>query len=195
MQRNEIIIEQFVKTINEAQLDVKGDPTMLNRIFEEREKRKKRGNFFNLFLVAGFLLIGGSFIVWGVAGLSQGTIQSKKIVGSSKQLALMIPEYVNPADVLIEEQNVVTKTRVHKTGTTKKINNSSTKEENKDFTNVVTYKFNNHQVDVFKQGEEEFIQINVFGADGVEQDVLKIMEDLKKSYRNNEVYVDSVKHK
>jgi hypothetical protein len=194
MQRNEIIIEQFVKTINESQLDVKGDAAMLNRIFEERDKRKKRGNLFKFFGVAAVVLIGGSFIVWGITGLNQ-IKETKKLVGPSQQLALMVPEYADPSDNVIEQTDVVVKAKVNKTTANKNTNHTTTKQEDKDFANVVTYKFNNHQVEVFKQGEEEFIQINVFGADGIEQDVLKIMEDLKKSYKNNEVYVDSVKHK
>jgi len=194
MQRNEIIIEQFVKTINESQLDVKGDAAMLNRIFEERDKRKKRGNLFKFFGVAAVVLIGGSFIVWGITGLNQ-IKETKKLVGPSQQLALMVPEYTDPSDNVIEQTDVVVKAKVNKTTANKNTNHTTTKQEDKDFANVVTYKFNNHQVEVFKQGEEEFIQINVFGADGIEQDVLKIMEDLKKSYKNNEVYVDSVKHK
>lgn len=186
MQRNEVIIDQFVKTIKESAPMVNGDPVLLNQIFNEMEKRKTRKKFIGIFLSSAVVLITLGFVAWNYGVLNNTNPQVQKMKGPSTHLALMVPHIIlSPYYIptITEDAPVV------KRKTTK-----STSTENTDYNNVVSYKFNNHQVDVFN-GKQEFIQINVFGADGVEQDVLKIMEDLKKSYRKNEVYVDSVKHK
>jgi len=189
MQRNEVIIGQFVKTIKESSLDVAGDPTLLNNIFEGLEKQKKKRKLFNVFLFTSFVLTGLIFVTWGVSMLGNQTKQSKSMLEPNEHL---IPKMSQNTEVIPVDKVEGKNTNV---APTKKINRTTTKKENNDFKNVVSYRFNSHQVDVFENGDQEFIQINVFGEDGVEQDVLKIMEDLKKSYRKNEVYVDSVKHK
>lgn len=188
MQKNETIINQFARTIKESTLDVKGDPILLDMIFSELEKKKKRKRFFTIFLSSCFVIIGLSFVFWGISLKNEPIAKINGLLAPSELIIPNVPNsmMVAVADNDVEKHHDVIKTK-KKTPTPKK--------ENVDFQNVVSYKFNNHQVDVFENGDEEFIQINVFGADGMEQDVLKIMEDLKKSYRNNSVYVDSVKHK
>lgn len=185
MQKNEIIIEQFVKTINESPMDVTGDPVLLNKIFDGLAKRKRKRKIFGIFLLSSLVLIVSGMVIWGPGQAKKEPGDFKALIGISNQ------------PVIVKNNQIVTATDLNEKpviAPSKKIKSKNDNKPDIDFSKSVTYKFNNHQVDVFKNGEEEFLQINVFGADGVEQDVFQIMEDLKKSYKSNEVYVDSVKH-
>lgn len=186
MQKNEIIIEQFIKTINETPLNVTGDPVLLDKIFDGLAKRKRRRKIFSIFLFSGLILIVSSIVIWGPGQSKKEYGNFKALIGISKHPIPMKNNKV-VASKDLNEKIVITPA--------KKVKTRNDRKPDPDFSKSVTYKFNNHQVDVFKNGDEEFLQINVFGADGVEQDVFQIMEDLKKSYKSNEVYVDSVKHK
>lgn len=186
MQKNEIIIEQFVKTINDSPLDVKGDPILLDKIFDGLAKRKRKRKIFTIFLLFSVTLIGSSIAIWSPGHSKLEYSGLKPLIKDLNHPIIMGHNEVIATKYL----NVKPEVPVVKKLKSKKDNNPDI-----NFSKSVTYKFNDHQVDVFKNGDEEFLQINVFGADGVEQDVFQIMEDLKRSYKSNEVYVDSVKHK
>jgi hypothetical protein len=186
MQKDEIIIREFVKTIKESTIDVKGDPETLDRVLAQLEK-KKRGKRFFLF-VLGTVLTGICFIALnGYLGKNkQGSYTG--MVPTSEHINLNYTYNGNTTTDQHEEKMMVP--------VKKKTQQTVVKKQPKEaVNNMVRYTFNNHQVDVVVDGKLEFIQINVFGVDGAEEDVLSIMEKLKKSYQNNELYVDSINHK
>lgn len=186
MQKNEVIIEKFVKAINESSIDVSGDPVILDKIFAGLAKKKKRKRIFIIFLLLSFVMLGSSIVIWlpGHSKSEYGNLKPSTRI-ADHPISIHIEKSTSSND-MNEKIDVV-----H----VQKIKNKKGNKPDVGFEKSVTYKFNNHQVDVFKNGDEEFLQINVFGADGMEQDVFQIMEDLKRSYKSNEVYVDSVKHK
>jgi hypothetical protein len=185
MQRNEVIIEQFIKTIKESPLEVQGDPVLLGRIFDAMEKKKKKRWFlFFFFILAVVVGSGGLWI-----GLNYGNNElpaGTNMAGLTQHVEIDLYAGLIPTNVVKEEADVLPKEKVKRTAT-------SNNKEQQNLT--VSYKFNNNQVDVHKQENSEFIQINVFGSDGSELDVFKMMEELKESYQNKELYVDSVNNR
>ncbi len=185
MQKNEIIIKQFVKTIKESPLDVKGDPALLGKVFESLDKKKKRRKFLQIFLLIAFVFMGLSFATWGIYYRNEGWKGTDGMIGLVKHPVLDVQNSLAASKDIKEK---------HPVPLTKQGHETVNKKRNDHFTNVVSYKFRDHQIDIVEKGTEEFIQINIFGMDGGEKDFFKIIEDLKRSYTNNEVYVDSVRH-
>jgi hypothetical protein len=187
MQKNEIIIEKFITTIQESSLDVQGDAVLLNNVFKALEKKKKRKRFLAIFMMLTLVSTVLTIIIWGNYSRNNEMSTNKSMVGltthNKVDLSTGLPT-INEVGVVGEQNDILPKKRTSQT---------LVKIQEGDLT--VSYKFNNHQVDVHTQESEEFIQINVFGSDGSELDVFKMMEDLKNSYRKNELYVDSVSSK
>ena len=180
MQKDEIIIEGFIKTINESSLNVTGDPVLLDRVFDALEKKKKKRRFLAFFMVLTVVVCGLSVAIWGNYYRNNQVVETQNMIGLTKH---------TPVDLNADLMAVNTAEKENVIVPAEKINKPVVKKRNPNLT--VSYKFNNHQVDVHQQESEEFVQINVFGSDGSEIDVFKMMEDLKESYKNKEVYVDS----
>ncbi len=184
MQRNDIIIKEFVKTIKESPLAVEGDPVLLSKVFEALEKKKKRRRFIAIFLFISIGLVGSGFVIRGLYLQNDRLKENKEVAGSSKHLIAQVQNEISTLNDLKEKKVVPPTEEIIITPKKRTYNRK----------NVISYKSKSHQIDIVKGETEEFIQINVFGVDGAEKDFLKIIEDLKKSYQNNEFSVDSVKH-
>lgn len=184
MQKKEVIIDQFIKTIKDSPAEVNGDPMILTKVFDALDKKKRRRGFFALMSFISVVLvgIGVGIYYYQFAGLDKNLtdkISTKKLMSTSETSADLMGKIAdNRTDALNEVNNPV-----KPVATKKKL------------TNMVSYKFSNHKIDVLKDNSDAFIQINVFGVDGAEKDFLKVVEELKNSYRSNELIVDSVKQK
>jgi hypothetical protein len=187
MQKNEIIIDKFITTIKESSIDVQGDAVLLNNVFKALEKKKKRKRFLAIFMVLTLVSTALTVVIWGNYSQNNKLLTNESMAGLTSHnkvdLNAGLPT-INEVGEQGEQNDVLPK---------KRTSQNLVKIQESDLT--VSYKFNNHQVDVHTQESEEFIQINVFGSDGSELDVFKMMEELKNSYRKNELYVDSVNNK
>jgi len=184
MQKKEVIIDQFIKTIKDSSADVSGDPVILSKVFDAIDKKKKRRTIIGVISLVSFIVVGliSTGIYFRSIELNQkfsNTGSTVKILSHTNTSAAVLSN-IKILDEPVKEDLVV------KTKPVKK---------EKKYTNLVTYKFSNHKIDVLKDNSDAFIQINVFGVDGAEKDFLQMVEELKNSYKSNELIVDSVKQK
>ncbi len=184
MQKKEVIIDEFIKTIKDLPADATGDPEMLSNVFDALDKKKKKRRVFGFFILGALIILGllTSSYYYINAEINRSVAEK---ISTKNQF-----EEVSDCIAILEK---LSRDRI--SSTEAMVNNTVSENKNIVAAKNVTYTFSKHKIDVIKDKSDAFIQINVFGVDGAEKDFLKIVEELKSSYHSNELIVDSVKQK
>src|SRR5688572_17071781 len=84
MQKDEIIIEGFIRTINESSPNITGDPVLLDRVFDALEKKRKKRRFLAFFMVLTVVVSGLSVAIWGNYYRNNQVGETQNMVGFTK---------------------------------------------------------------------------------------------------------------